>query len=102
MPKMFIWMIVSIVAWLFSLVMLRGTYPDWDDAVASRISVAISGILMIIWILWLITIIFSKNNKKLNLWFKIGVCFAVLMSLVRLFFLRQVFELFDFLFKSKL
>lgn len=94
---MFIWMIVSIVAWLFSLVMLRGTYPDWDDAVASRITVAISVVLMIAWILRLFTIIFSKNNKKLNRLFKIGVCFALFMSLVRLFFLRQVFEVFDFL-----
>lgn len=94
-----IWLITSVVIWISSLLMLRGMYPDWDDTVGEQMGWVIRGVLIISWGFWFITL-FVKSKKKLNVWFMIGVCVALFLSVVRLFFFREMIELMNLIFRN--
>lgn len=90
--KCLTWVILSVIAWYSTLFVVKGLYPDWDEKVGWQMTLIIRGILIVSWGLWLIS--FSlKTNKQLYLWFKIGVCLAVFLGVVRLFFFREMVEL---------
>jgi hypothetical protein len=92
--KCLAWAIVSVIAWYSTLLIVKGFYPDWDEKIGGQIAVVIRGVLIVSWSLWLISF-FLKTKIQLHLWFKIGVCIAVLLSVIRLFFFREMIEFFN-------
>lgn len=90
--KYLAWGIISAIAWYSTLLVVKGLYPDWDERVGWQMAKIIQAVIIVSWGLWLVAF-FLKSKMRLNLWFKIGICFAIFLSIVRLFFLREIIEL---------
>lgn len=93
--KYLAWAIVSAIAWYSTLLVVKGLYPDWDEKVGWQTAKIIQAVIIVSWGLWLVAL-FLESKKRLNLWFKIGICFAVFLSIVRLFFFREMIELINY------
>jgi len=85
------WATASVIAWCSTLLDVKGLYPDWDEEVGWQMAKTVQIAIVISWSIWLVAF-FLKSKKRLNLWFKIGICFAVFWSIARLFFIREIVE----------
>jgi len=68
-----------------------GLYPNWDGEAARIISWFIIGALILAWSIWFLSLR-SEHNRRLYSWFKLGVCFAFGLGVVRLFLMGDVIK----------
>jgi len=83
---------IIVLRWAF--VEVDAIYPDWNEARGMELSWLICGTLVVAWSCFLVSL-FSASLNRLRLWFKIGVCCAVLMLIVRNIFYKEMNELLD-------
>lgn len=88
----FCWAALTSIAWFASVVDVKGMYPDWDDRAGQIFSLFIRGILIVAWCVWIFWFL-SGRSKKVYSWFRLGVCFALLLAIVRDFFMAVVVKL---------
>ena len=89
-----LWVAATVIVLRWAFVEVNALYPDWNDARGMALSLLICGTLIVAWICFLASL-FSASLKRLRLWFKIGVCCAVLMCIVRNIFYKEMNELLD-------
>jgi hypothetical protein len=80
------------MAWFLSLLYLRGLYPNWDDDVAKKMGLFIQGALICAWSIFVIWLL-SGRGSRLYSWFRVGVWFAFILGVVRVFFMREVIRI---------
>ena len=86
------WFGMSLIAWLGSVVEVKGKYPDWDEDAGHLLGWFSDGALIIVWSIWLFWLSCGRS-KQLYSWFRIGVCLALFLSIVRCFFMAEVVKL---------
>ena len=86
-----LWVATTVIVLRWAFVEVEALYPDWDEARGMALSWLICGTLIVAWICFLVSL-FSKSLGWLRMWFKIGVCCAVLMLIIRNIFYKETNE----------
>ena len=86
-----LWVATTVIVLRWAFVEVAALYPDWNDARGMALSWLICGVLIVAWICFLVSL-FSASLGWLRLWFKIGVCCAVLVIIVRNMFYKEMNE----------
>ena len=79
------WVILSLIALLASAADVKGFYPDWVEHVGQIVSRFVYVSLIVAWSIWIIWFSFGRR-RQLYSWFRIGVCIAFFLSVVRVVF----------------
>jgi len=86
------WAVLSLIAWLAASVDVKGKYPDWDEHAGEVFCRFISGALIFAWSIWILWLSFGQR-RQLYSWFRVGVCLALFLGVVRDFFMAEVVRL---------
>jgi hypothetical protein len=86
------WGILSLITLLASMIDVKGLYPDWDYESGRLFGLFIQAALIIAWSTWILWILF-RRDKRLHAWFRLGMCLAFGLGMVRLFFMGEVIRL---------
>ena len=87
-----VWVILSLIAWLAAAVDVKGMYPDWDEHAGEVFRRFIYGALIFAWSIWIVWLLFGQR-RQLYSWFRVGVCLALFLGVVRDFFMAEVVRL---------
>jgi hypothetical protein len=90
------WVFVSLMIWRWALVEVEALYPDWDENTGKMLGLLIRSVLVLSWSLWLVSFL-PGAFRRLRLWFKIGICLSILLSIIRLIFYKEMNEFLDYL-----
>ncbi len=90
------WILVSVLIWQWALVEVNALYPDWDENRGKVLGLLIRSVLIFSWSLWLLSLL-SDRFKKGRFCFKIGIGFALVLSIIRLVFYKEFNELLNYL-----
>jgi len=83
------WVVLTLIAWVAAVADVKGSYPDWDYEAGGILSLFIYGALLFAWSIWILWLLFGRG-RRLYSWFRIGICFALFLSMVRLLFMAEV------------
>ena len=86
------WVALSFIAFVLAGVQLRGLYPDWDEHAGRIFGWFICGALIFAWSIWVLWLLLGRR-RQLYSWFRVGVCFALVLGIVRDFFMAEVVKL---------
>jgi len=87
-----LWIFLSLIAWVASAVEVMGVYPDWDEHAGQIFSRFICGSLIVAWSIWILWLLLGRR-RQLYSWFRVGVCFALFLGIIRDFFMAEVVKL---------
>ena len=94
------WISVSVVIWCWAFVEVNALYPDWNDKRGEMLGRLIRAVVILSWSLWLLSFS-TRKLLKARFSFKIGICLALILSLIRLVFYKEFNELADYLSHAK-
>jgi hypothetical protein len=86
------WVALTFIALFLAGGQLRGLYPNWDEQAGRIFSLFICGALILAWSIWILWLLFGRR-RQLYSWFRVGVCFALFLGIVRDFFMAEVVKL---------
>ena len=86
------WVALSWFVWFAGVVEVNGLYPDWDDELGRIFGLFIHGALIVAWSVWILWLFFG-HRRQLYSWFRIGVCFAFVLVIIRDMFMGEVIKL---------
>lgn len=89
-----VWVAATVIMLRWAFVEVDALYPEWNEARGVVLGRLIYGALIVAWICFFASL-FAPSLKRLRFWFKIGICLAVLMCMVRNIFYREMNELLD-------
>ena len=89
-----VWVFISAILWWWSFAEVMALYPDWNPERAKVLAFLIRGCLVVSWFSWLVAN-FIKHSSQIIIWIRIGVGSAFVISIVRLFFYKQLNGLLD-------
>jgi hypothetical protein len=88
----FIWVAATLIVWRLAFVEVNALYPDWDEARARTLGLLIYGTCIVAWILCFASFR-SPSFGWLRLWFKVGICLAILECVTRNIFYKEQNEI---------
>jgi len=86
------WVALSWFVWVAGVVEVNGIYPDWDDHAGRIFGLFIHGALGFAWSIWIIWLL-TGRRRQLYSWFRVGVCFALFLAIIRDMFMSEVVKL---------
>jgi hypothetical protein len=86
------WVALSWFVWCAGVVEVNGLYPDWDEDLGRIFGLLIHGTLIFAWSFWVLWLLIG-HRRRLYSWFQIGVCIALLLTIVRDCFMADVIKI---------
>jgi hypothetical protein len=81
-----LWVFLSFIAGIAGVVDVKGIYPDWVEHASQIFSRFVCGSLIFAWSIWILWLLLGRR-RQLYSWFRVVVCLALFLSIVRVVFI---------------